>query len=639
MYHIECICIDIIYMSKDKRSSRPDDTRTVVSMYVRGTLFILVMLYFFVGVIFIHKISANEDALNTIFPTDNHTKIITSWFIGRLVSELVYKTLDANNRNVHSFLHAMRNVNRGMGYILFVMLLIGVFSAMSTLWLVYGAVITFGQAFIFNMTLPIGWIRSLIILWSVGVASLISGAVMVMYNFIMIFYIPFNYSGKLTELCGKGDNPKIMDVVWTYIMTLVYLFVMGILYISSLINFGSKYSYTPIVFKTIMLLLTLGFSFAERNIDYTSKETDVKCQSKKTGGETDDKFNNNDIFNAILSGDKRYMPKEKLEELSKDFTRFLYTKLLEGKMAQSGLLPPKAKKELDDTKQIAKDLTNNINTIQTDIDKLKTQINGKILASQGDNLSEDDKSNFNKEIADLGEKMSEMEKQKNIMSKSLGKANALIVSLSPKKPDVAPDGKPPGGKSDTPSAPPSEDNGEVVSGDKTPGGKSDTPSAPPSEDNEEVVPDGVATTPDSSNKESLKVNDLVYWKKADEDIPAGSIGRVSQLQPDGDIEVQFDIDHPKKLPKAFSLLPDKLTIIDKKTLEAIGINTGSGTNIAMTPHEVTIPEEVNAGGKIGVKIPETKILYQIPIPEKFNNVLFSEKRPKNPVIMSIPILK
>ena len=186
MYHIECICIDIIYMSKDKRSSRPDDTRTVISMYVRGILFILVMLYFFIGVIFIHKISANEDALNTIFPTDNHTKIITSWFIGRLVSELVYKTLDANNRNVHSFLHAMRNVNRGMGYILFIMLLIGIFSAMSTLWLVYGTVITFGQAFIFNMTLPIGWIRSLIILWSVGVASLISGAVMVMYNFIMI---------------------------------------------------------------------------------------------------------------------------------------------------------------------------------------------------------------------------------------------------------------------------------------------------------------------------------------------------------------------------------------------------------------------------------------------------------------------
>ena len=154
-----------------------------------------------------------------------------------------------------------------------------------------------------------------------------------------------------------------------------------------------------------------------------------------------------------------------------------------------------------------------------------------------------------------------------------------------------------------------------------------------------MVPDGVATTPDSSNKESLKVNDLVYWKKADEDIPAGSIGRVSQLQPDGDIEVQFDIDHPKKLPKAFSLLPDKLTIIDKKTLEAIGINTGSGTNIAMTPHEVTIPEEVNAGGKIGVKIPETKILYQIPIPEEFNGKLFSTERPKNPVIMSIPILK
>ena len=125
----------------------------------------------------------------------------------------------------------------------------------------------------------------------------------------MIFYIPFNYSGNLTDLCGKGDNPKIMDVVWTYIMTLVYLFVMGILYISSLINFGGKHSYTPILFKTIMLIITLGFAFAERNVDYTTKQTDVKCQSEKTGGETYDKFNNNDIFNAILSGDTRYMPK------------------------------------------------------------------------------------------------------------------------------------------------------------------------------------------------------------------------------------------------------------------------------------------------------------------------------------------
>jgi hypothetical protein len=82
-----------------------------------------------------------------------------------------------------------------------------------------------------------------------------------------------------------------------------------------------------------------------------------------------------------------------------------------------------------------------------------------------------------------------------------------------------------------------------------------------------------------------------------------------------------------------------LTLIDKKTLEAIGINTGSGTNIAMKPYDVTIPEGVNAGGKIGFTIPGTDVVYQIPIPEEFNNELFSEKRPTNPVIMSIPFLK
>ena len=695
MYHIECICIDIIYMSKNKRSSRPDEPRTIVSMYVRGILSTLVMLYFFVGVIFIHKISANDDALNTIFPTDNHTKIVQSWFIGRLVSELVYKTLDANNRNVHSFLRAMRNVNRGMGYILFVVLVIGIFSVMSTLWLVYGAVITFGQAFIFNMTLPIGWIRSLIILWSVGVASLVSGAVMVLYNFIMIFYIPFNYSGNLKELCGgKDDDPKIMDVVKTYIMTLVYLFVMGIFYISSLINFGSKYSYTPIVFKTIMLLLTLGFSFAERNIEYTEKNTEVKCQSKKTGGETDDKFNNNDIFNAILSGDQGYVPKEKLDELSKDFTRFLYTKLLESKMAESGVLPPEAERELAVAKKSAEKLTNDIDELQKNIKRVQQKIDGLKGSLDDDNLDEGLKELRRNEIVKLDEELSKYEKEKEIKSESLGNAKAQIDSISPKKPDVASGGKTLGGNPVSPSAPP-EDNNEVASGGKTPGGNPVSPSAPP-EDNNEVVPDGdkvvapdgdkvvapdgdkvvapdgdkvvvpdgdkvvvpdgdkvvapddktqegksdsPSTPPQDENKEGLKVNDLVYWKKADNDIPAGSIGRVSQFHDDDDyIEVQFDIDHPKKLPKAFSLHPDKLTIIDKKTLEAIGINTGSGTNIAMKPHEVTIPEGVNAGGKIGVKIPETKILYQIPIPEEFNNELFSEKRPTNPVIMSIPIL-
>ena len=460
MYHIECICIDIIYMSKDKRSSRPDDTRTVVSMYLRGTLFILVMLYFFVGIIFIHKISANEDALNKIFPTDNHTKIITSWFIGRLVSELVYKTLDANNRNVHSFLRAMRNVNRGMGYILFVMLLIGVFSAMSTLWLVYGAIITFGQAFIFNMTLPIGWIRSLIILWSVGVASLISGAVMVLYNFIMIFYIPFNYSGNLQGKCGVTENPRIMNVVYSYGLTLVYLFAMGILYITTLINFGSGYNYTPILFKSIMLGLTILFYFADMNIDYTGKKTDVKCQSKKTGGETDDKFNNNDIFNAILSGDQGYVPKEKLDELSKDFTRFLYTKLLESKMAESGILPPKEQRELAAAENSAEVLTKEIDELDEKIKSVRQQIKG-MEGSLDYNFDKVGKGLDIESIAKLKLDLSNYQNTKEIKVESLSRAKTTIDSISRKKPATKPDVTPPVGAPVTSS----EDNREVESGD------------------------------------------------------------------------------------------------------------------------------------------------------------------------------
>jgi predicted nucleic acid-binding Zn-ribbon protein len=422
------------------------------------------MLYFFVGIIFIHKISANEDALNKIFPTDNHTKIITSWFIGRLVSELVYKTLDANNRNVHSFLRAMRNVNRGMGYILFVMLLIGIFSAMSTLWLVYGAVITFGQAFIFNMTLPIGWIRSLIILWSVGVASLISGAVMVLYNFIMIFYIPFNYSGNLKDLCGVTENPRIMNVVYSYGLTLVYLSVMGILYITTLINFGSGYNYTPILFKSIMLLITIVFYFTDMNIDYTGKKTDVKCQSKKTGGETDDKFNNNDIFNAILSGDQGYVPKEKLDELSKDFTRFLYTKLLESKMAESGILPPKEQRELAAAENSAELLTKEIDELEEKIKSVRQQIKG-MEGSLDDNFDKVGKGLDIESIAKLKLDLSNYQNTKEIKVESLSRAKTTIDSISRNKPAKKPDDTSPDGNTGSHSASPPEDNGEVVTDD------------------------------------------------------------------------------------------------------------------------------------------------------------------------------
>jgi hypothetical protein len=419
-------------MSNPKK--KVDDTRTIISTYVMGIITIVIMLYFFVGVIFIHEISASNDALNTIFPTDNHTKIIPSWFIGRLVSELSYKTLDANNRNVHSFLRAMRNVNGGLGYILFVMLLIGIFSVMSTLWLVYGAIITFGQAFIFNMTLPIGWIRSFIILWSVGVASLISGAVMVLYNFIMIFYIPFNYSGNLQGKCGNDNNPTLSNVCLKYSQPLIYLSLMGLAYITSGINFSNNsYSIVQIVIKVFMLVATIAFLSAEWNTKYT-EINNVKCNSTKKGVYTQDELANHDIFNAILSGDKRYVPTEKMEELSNEFTRFLYTRLLEGKMAESGTFPSKAMEEFDAETKAAEELTDSIKTTQAEIDSISNQLVGIVASLKGDSLSDEDKEAYNNKYSELSETKSNLEQQQKTMSEALGRAKAIIEARSPKKP-------------------------------------------------------------------------------------------------------------------------------------------------------------------------------------------------------------
>ena len=474
MYHIECICIDIIYIYMSNPKKKVDDSRTAFSKYVRGIITIVVMLYFFVGVIFIHKISASDDALHTIFPTDNHTKLIPSWFIGRLVSELSYKTLDANNRNVHSFLRAMRNVKGGVGYILFVMLVIGLFSVISTLWLVYGAIITFGQAFIFNMTLPIGWIRSLIILWSVGVASLISGAVMVLYNFIMIFYIPFNYSGNLQGKCGN-NNPTLKNVCYANIPTLIYLALMGLAYITSGINFSTKsYHNVQIGIKVFMLVATIVFLSAELFNKTEFSHDNMKCNSTKKGVYTDDELSNHDIFNAILSGDKRYVPTEKMEELSNDFTRFLYTRLLEGKMAESGTFPSKAMEEFDTEKKAAEELTDSIKTTQAEIDSIANQLVGIVASLKDVSLSVEDKEGYTNKYSELSETKSKLEQQQKTMSEALGRAKAIIEARSPNKP-----AKPLGPELGVPLDPPERGGSDATPSPEVAGGKSlDPPPSP-----------------------------------------------------------------------------------------------------------------------------------------------------------------
>jgi len=311
----------------DKRSATQG--MNIISNILRGIIMLIICLYFFVSVIFIHKASANEASLNELFPIDNNKRIITSWFIGRLVSELVYKTLDANNRNVHSFLGSMRNISRGTGYIILVFILFGLFGAMSVLWLVYGVIITFGQAFIFNMTLPIGWIRSLIILWSVGVASLISGAVMVVYNLIMILYIPFYFSGNLAEC----PNLTIWSVGWNYIETLSYLSLMFVCFILSTIKLSSRIKSTDnnliqSIARFAMILFTVLFVWYD--IEFGGKTKKLKCSENTEVKDVSDQ--QVAMFNAILSGNGNVIPKDQMSELSDDFTRFLYKRLLEEKI-------------------------------------------------------------------------------------------------------------------------------------------------------------------------------------------------------------------------------------------------------------------------------------------------------------------
>jgi hypothetical protein len=175
VYIIKCICIDIIYMSSNNRQKKTETYWGDIFKkgIVNGLVYSIVIVYIFISIIFIHKGSQDPDTLEMFFPTNHHENIITTWFMGRLISEVTYKTIDANNRNVQRFLKGLSTIDTGPTYILLMIIVGGMFSLFSSMWLIYGVVITFGQAFIFNMTLPVGWIRSFIILWFVGLSSLL----------------------------------------------------------------------------------------------------------------------------------------------------------------------------------------------------------------------------------------------------------------------------------------------------------------------------------------------------------------------------------------------------------------------------------------------------------------------------------
>jgi hypothetical protein len=63
----------------------------------------------------------------------------------------------------------------------------------------------------------------------------------------------------------------------------------------------------------------------------------------------------------------------------------------------------------------------------------------------------------------------------------------------------------------------------------------------------------------------LAVGDLVFWKSADDEVPPGTVGRISCCFPDGDVEVAFPRlpghggDNAKNLePLVFAFRPDRL---------------------------------------------------------------------------------
>lgn len=62
--------------------------------------------------------------------------------------------------------------------------------------------------------------------------------------------------------------------------------------------------------------------------------------------------------------------------------------------------------------------------------------------------------------------------------------------------------------------------------------------------------------------EPLSIGDLVSWKGADEDVPAGTVGRVYRIFGDGDVEIAFVGKDSKAPPKLFTFHESRLDLVE-----------------------------------------------------------------------------
>lgn len=306
-------------------SDRRDDVqygKDITLGIVKGVLVSVVFIVLTINVIFIHKASKDPATLEKLFPTNNHTGLITTWFIGRLISEIAYKSLDANNRNIHRFFGGLTEIESGIGYIFLTFIIGGIFFGLTAGWFVYGAVITFIQAFIFNMTLPVGWIRSLIILYSVGFASLISGAIASIYNFVMMIYLPIYYSNTTDKTLAKCENLNMGYILSTYVTTFSFMLIVTVTYFIGR-ELKTKHSFITYI---IICLTIVIFYFLERNKKYVVPN--LGCPVVPVEVDDDPDVVNEDFIQLLRNPSRQFVSDQDVIDLQNDFTSLIYKRLL-----------------------------------------------------------------------------------------------------------------------------------------------------------------------------------------------------------------------------------------------------------------------------------------------------------------------